>query len=403
MSAAADREARAVLGIVKCAVEHGETLGRNVRKEGEMNPLQELRQQGQSVWVDVISRDLLASGELKRLVEEDGVTGVTSNPTIFHKAISGSSEYDAPLRKMLEENARADVAALYEGLAIEDIQMATDVLRPVYDETGGADGFVSLEVSPLLAHDTEATLPEVRRLWGLVDRPNLMVKVPATKEGIPAIETLIGEGHNINITLMFSLDHYEAVASAYIRGLERAADPARVASVASFFVSRVDTKVDKALEKIGRPEALALRGKIAVANSKLAYRRFKEIFHGDAFAGLRERGARVQRPLWASTGTKNPEYSDVLYVETLIGRETVNTIPPATMDALRDHGKVRPTVEEGVEEAAADVARLAELGVDLDRITEELQEEGVKAFADSYEALLAAVEEKRAAVTGEGQ
>jgi len=251
-----------------------------------MNPLVQLKQQRQSVWLDVISRDLIKSGQLRRLVEEDGVSGVTSNPTIFHKAISGSSEYDASLRKMLEKNPKAEVTELYEGLVIEDIQMATDVLRPVYDQTERADGYVSLEVSPLLADDTEATLREVRRLWELVDRPNLMIKVPATKEGIPAIETLIGEGHNINITLMFSLDHYEAVANAYIRGLKRAENPTRVASVASFFVSRVDTKVDKALEGIGTPEALALRGKIAVANSKLAYRRFKEVFHGERFAGF---------------------------------------------------------------------------------------------------------------------
>src|ERR1044071_5206827 len=273
-----------------------------------MNPLKTLLDEGQSIWLDYIARQLLHSGELKRLVDQDGVRGVTSNPTIFEKAILGSPDYDASIQQALKANGKTDVSRLYEAVVIEDIQAAADVLRPVFDHTNGEDGYVSLEVSPRLAHDTEATIIEARRLRSQVNRPNVMIKVPATPEGIPAIETLIGEGININITLMFSLAHYEAVARAYIKGLERAPNPGQVASVASFFVSRVDTMVDRMLEQIGGPEALGLRGKIAIANSKVVYHRFREIFHGEAFAALRQRGARVQRPLWASTGTKNPQY-----------------------------------------------------------------------------------------------
>ncbi|MBI4483730.1 MAG: bifunctional transaldolase/phosoglucose isomerase [Acidobacteria bacterium] len=363
-----------------------------------MNPLRALQQYGQSVWLDYIRRSLITSGELRRLVTEDGLRGVTANPTIFEKAIAGSADYDDALRKMLARDRHADARALYEELAVEDIRMAADVLRPVYDETDGADGFVSLEVAPQLAHDTAGTIAEARRLWRAVARPNLMIKVPATPEGIPAIETLLAEGININITLMFSLSHYEAVAYAYIRGLERHSDPSRMASVASFFVSRVDTMVDRALEAIGTPEALALRGKIAIANARMAYRRFQEIFHGEPFAALRRRGARVQRPLWASTGTKNPAYSDVLYVEELIGPETVNTVPPSTLDAFRDHGRVRRTVTEGLEEAEAALARLAKLGVDLDAVGSKLQDEGVTSFATSFDQLMAALVQKRRAI-----
>jgi len=367
-----------------------------------MNPLQQLQQYGQSFWLDYIRRDLFTSGELRRMVREDGLRGLTSNPTIFNNAVSGSTEYDDQLKELIAADPNVDVPTLYQRLTITDIQMACDVLRPIYEESGGGDGFVSLEVSPHLASNTEASVAEARSLSRLVDRPNLMIKVPATREGIPAIETLIGEGYNINVTLIFSLAHYEAVANAYLRGLERAPDPARVASVASFFVSRIDTKVDKALELIGTPEALSLRGKIAVANSKLGYRRFREIFYGERFAGLRARGARVQRPLWGSTSTKNPDYSDVLYVEPLIGPDTVNTIPPATIEAFRDHGKVGLTIEQGVEEAEAHLAQLARLGIDLDSITEELQQEGVQAFADSFDQLLATLETKRRALLAEG-
>ncbi len=361
-----------------------------------MNPLKELEKCGQSIWLDYIRRSLMTSGELGRLIREDGLRGVTSNPTIFEKAISGSKDYDDALRLRLGEDPHADAAVLFEMLAIEDIQKAADAFRPVYESTQGADGFVSLEVSPRLAHDTEGTLAEARRLWKALDRPNVMIKVPATPEGIFAIAALIGEGINVNITLMFSLAHYEAVAQAYLRGLERASEPQRVASVASFFVSRVDTAVDRKLEEIGTPEALALRGQAAVANAKMVYRRFREIFNAESFAALRERGARVQRPLWASTGTKNPAYSDVLYVEELIGTDTVNTVPPATLDAFGDHGRVRgSTVEEGQAEAEGTLSRLAKLGIDLDVITENLQADGVGSFAASFEQLLGALEEKR--------
>src|SRR5262245_21263333 len=305
-----------------------------------MNALKELAGQGQSIWLDYIRRNMLRSGELKRLVDEDGIRGVTSNPTIFEKAIAGSTDYDDALRALLAKDSTTEVGKLYEPLAIEDIQAATDVLRSVYDSTGGDDGYVSLEVSPHLANDTQATIGEAKRLRGLVNRPNLMIKVPATPAGIPAIEELIADGLNINITLMFSMRHYEAVAGAYLRGLERCANPAQVASVASFFVSRVDTMVDKALETLGSERAQSLLGKIAIANSKMVYNRFLQIFHGEGFARLRSRGARVQRPLWASTGTKNPKYSDVLYVENLIGAETVNTLPPETLNAFREHGKI---------------------------------------------------------------
>jgi transaldolase len=274
-------------------------------------------------------------------------------------------------------------------------------LRPVYDETAGADGFVSFEVSPHLAHDTQRTIAEAKRLKAAVDRPNVMIKVPATPEGIPAVESLIADGVNVNITLMFSMAHYEAVARAYIKGLERCADPSKVASVASFFVSRVDTMVDRALESLGTSQALALMGKIAVANSKIVYDRFREIFHGEGFAALRQRGARVQRPLWASTGTKNPKYSDVLYVENLIGRETVNTMPPDTIKAFKDHGKIiHEAVRENLDEAAAALRQLKALGIDLNAIAEKLQEDGVVAFAASFDQLMAALDKKRKSMRG---
>jgi transaldolase/glucose-6-phosphate isomerase len=361
-----------------------------------MNPLKELGGQGQSIWLDYIRRNLLRSGELKRLVDEDGIRGVTSNPTIFEKAIAGSTDYDEALRAMLAQESNGDVEKLYEPLAIEDIQMAADVLRPVFDSTHGDDGYVSLEVSPHLAHDTAGTVAAAKRLRAAVNRPNLMIKVPATPEGIPAIEQLIADGLSINVTLMFSMAHYEAVARAYLNGLERCATPAQVASVASFFVSRVDTMVDKELETRGSEAAKALLGKIAIANSKVVYRRFLEIFHGEGFAALRQRGGRVQRPLWASTGTKNPAYSDVLYVENLIGAETVNTLPPDTINAFRDHGKIPgATIKEGFDEADRALASLAGLGIDLAAITEKLQVDGVAAFAASFDQLLSALETKR--------
>lgn len=360
-----------------------------------MNPLKALQDYGQSLWLDYIRRDLITTGELKRLVEEDGLSGMTSNPTIFQKAIGESTDYDDALHTTLEADPQASIQNLYERLAIEDIQMVADILRPVYDATDGVDGFISLEASPHLAYDTAGTIAEVRRLWQTVNRPNLMVKVPATPQGILAIESLIAEGININVTLMFSLTHYEAVSQAYIRGLERNPNPHRVASVASFFVSRIDTAVDQVLDSMGTPEALALRGKAAIANSKRVYRHFREVFYREPFAAQRQRGARMQRVLWGSTSTKNPAYSDILYVEELIGPDTVNTMPPTTLNAFRDHGRVRLTLLEGFEEAESALARLAELGVDLDVITEQLQKNGVAAFADSFDQLLATLKEKR--------
>ncbi|HZA56468.1 MAG TPA: bifunctional transaldolase/phosoglucose isomerase, partial [Candidatus Udaeobacter sp.] len=366
-----------------------------------MNPLKELLGQGQSVWLDYIRRNLIVSGELKKLVEEDGIRGVTSNPTIFEKAIAHSTDYDAAFRAVLAEHPDAEPGKIYEPLAIEDIQMAADVLRPVYDETSAGDGYVSLEVSPHLAHDTQRTIAEAKRLKAVVGRPNVMIKVPATPEGIPAIEELIADGVNVNITLMFSLNHYEAVARAYIRGLERCARPAEVASVASFFVSRVDTMVDRALESLGTQQAKSLLGKIAIANSKMVYNRFREIFHGEGFAALRQRGAKVQRPLWASTGTKNPAYSDVLYVENLIGSETVNTLPPETLHAFREHGQVAgDTVRDKLDEAAAALRSLQAVGIDLNVIAEKLQQDGVAAFAGSFDQLMGALEKKRKSLGG---
>ena len=372
------------------------------------NPLQRLHDLGQVPWLDYIDRELLEDGGLARLVEEDGVTGVTSNPSIFEKAIGKGTRYDAQLEELLAREPERSAAELYERLAVRDIQGTADVLRPVHERTGGADGFVSLEVSPHLAHDTEATVEEARRLWRAVDRPNLMIKVPATPAGLPAIEQLTAEGVHVNVTLMFSLAHYESVSEAYLRGLARLDDPQalrRAASVASFFVSRVDSKVDPRLEEIGSEEALALRGTIAVANAKRAYRRFTEVFgaaggdgageDGARYAGLRRRGARVQRVLYGSTSTKNPAYSDVLYVEELIGPDTVNTLPPKTLDAFRDHGEPRQSLTEGWEEADARIEALDRLGIDLDEVTEELQREGVDAFARSFDQLLESVEAKR--------
>lgn len=358
-----------------------------------MSKFNEIYRAGTSLWFDYIRRDLLENGELAALVAE-GIRGVTSNPAIFQKAIADSSEYDDDIRRVLADRPDISVNDLYESFAIEDIRGAADVLRPVYDDSNGADGFVSLEVSPLLASDTRATVEEARRLWAAVERPNLLVKVPATSEGVPAIETLIGEGINVNVTLIFSLAHYEAIARAYLRGLEAADDPSRIASVASFFVSRVDTLTDKLLTEIGTEEALALRGRAGIANSKRAYRLYQELF-GDGFEELASRGARPQRLLWASTGTKNPDYSDVLYVEELIGPNTVNTAPPATIEAFRDHGEVPgQTLLEGWDEADAAIEGLARVGVDFEAVTTKLQEDGVEAFASAFQALMTALEEK---------
>lgn len=360
-----------------------------------MHHLVDVQKLGQSIWLDYIQRSLISSGRLQQLVDH-GLRGVTSNPSIFHQAITRSDDYDDALASILRDDHTADIKTVYERLAVEDIQLAADVLRLVYDTSEGVDGMVSLEVSPHLAYDTEATIAEARRLWRLVDRPNLMIKVPATLPGIPAIETLLAEGININVTLLFSLKQYKAVAGAYINGVARHASPGSISSVASFFVSRVDTYVDRALEKIGTKEARALRGQAALANSKIAYRRFREIFYGDAFATQRQRGARAQRPLWGSTSTKNPAYSDVLYVDGLIGPDTVNTLPLETIEAFNDHGQVRRTVDENIEQAEKLLSDLQDLGVDLDAITEQLQKDGVRAFADSFDKLLNALGEKAA-------
>ncbi len=364
-----------------------------------MNPLLELRNQGQSIWLDYISRGLIASGGLRSLIENDGLRGVTSNPSIFEKAIDAGTDYDTRFQELVARNPQLGAKDIYDELVIEDVRSAADALRLRYEEEGGADGFVSLEPPPQTTRDTAAILAEARRLWRAVGRPNLMIKVVATPEGIKAVDTLISEGINVNITLMFSMRHYEAVAGAYIRGLERCRQPEKVASVASFFVSRVDTQVDKALEAKGTSEALALRGKIAVANAKLVYRRFREIFHGNAFSAIRKRGARAQRPLWASTSTKNPNYPDVLYVEELIGPETVNSLPLATLEAFRDHGRVRgATVLEDWTNAEQELGALADLGIDLNAITERLQVDGVELFAEAYRKVIAALEKKREAM-----
>lgn len=374
-----------------------------------MNRLHELQEQGQSVWLDYIERTMIADGELQQLVA-DGISGVTSNPTIFQAAISGSDAYTADLQRLV--GGESSAKTIFERLAISDIQAAADILRPVYDRAQKADGFVSLEVAPDLAYDTEATVSEARRLWSALDRPNVMIKVPATEAGLDAIRRLTADGINVNVTLIFSIERYAAVKEAYLAGLEervRAGKPVEhIASVASFFVSRVDTLADSKLEELAaaKPEvaerARALLGKIAVANAKLAYAQFERVFSGPRWQALAEAGAHVQRPLWASTSTKNPAYPDLLYVEPLIGPHTVNTMPPKTIEAVRDHGVVARTIGDGVEEARAQVAELAALGLDLDQITDELEQEGVKKFADSFTDLLGAIEQRRRELVGAG-
>jgi transaldolase/glucose-6-phosphate isomerase len=376
-----------------------------------MNPVKELEKHGQSIWLDFLARGFVAKGELKRLIDSDGIKGVTSNPSIFEKAIGSSDEYDGAIGNALKKGDRT-VADLFEHLAVEDIQHAADVLRPLHDRLNGEDGFVSLEVSPYLAMDTKATIVEARRLWKDVHRKNLMVKVPATAEGLPAIEHLTGEGISINITLLFSQKVYIEVAHAYLAGLEKyvagGGDPSHVASVASFFVSRIDSAVDKQLdEKIARANdpgekqrLAAFKGKVAIANAKLAYQEYKRLFSGARWEKLAAKGARPQRLLWASTGTKNKEYSDVLYVEELIGPNTVNTVPPATLDAFRDHGRVRDTLEDNIEEAGHVLAELERSGISLDAVTAELVKDGVRLFADAADKLYGAVAHKRAGVLG---
>jgi transaldolase / glucose-6-phosphate isomerase len=376
------------------------------------SPLASLHRYGQAPWLDFLARGFIADGHLKKLVEHDGLTGVTSNPSIFEKAIGGSTEYDSALKEIAAEGD-FDVMKLYERLAIEDIRHAADVLRPVFEATEGADGYVSLEVSPYLAMSTEATVVEARRLWREVGRDNVMIKVPATSAGLPAIRQLIADGINVNITLLFSQQVYEQVVEAYLAGLEQLAaqdgDPGRVASVASFFVSRIDVAVDKLIDgrlaqggAADQRDALAeIQGKVAIANAKLAYQRYKRLFAGARWEKLRAKGARVQRLLWASTGTKNKHYSDVLYVEELIAPDTVNTMPPATMDAFRDHGKPRLSLEESIERAEQVMAALDRAGISMDAVTAKLVEEGVQLFADAFDKLLGAVAGKRTAILGE--
>ncbi|MGP6156978.1 MAG: transaldolase [Vulcanimicrobiaceae bacterium] len=370
--------------------------------------MQQLAAVGQSIWLDYIRRSMFASGELDKLIGL-GLRGMTSNPTIFEKAIGAGNDYDNQLRSLL--GAKLDSNTLFERLAIDDIRNACDAFRKLYDGTNGGDGFVSLEVSPLLAHDTQGTIDAAARLWKEVDRPNVMIKIPATPEGIPAIATTIAAGINVNVTLIFSIEHYEAAANAYIEGLERrdaAGQPIdRIASVASVFISRIDTAVDKLLEEQiskGQSSFSELLGKSGVANVKLTYQRFKNLFEGARFKPLAARGAHPQRPLWASTGTKNPAYSDLLYVENLVGAQTVNTVPPATLDALLDHGKIRAdSVLEDLDGARKTVEQLARAKISLYDVTQRLQADGVKSFADSYNEMLSAIEGKAKTLAGKGE
>lgn len=360
------------------------------------NPLRKLNAAGQSVWCDHIHRGMITSGGLVNMIRSDDLRGITSNPSIFDKAISKTDEYDDLLQRELARNRDQSSRALFFALAIEDIRDAADILRPVYESTGGVDGMISLEVSPDLAGDSDATVREARDLWARLDRPNIMIKVPATAACLPAIEQLIAEGMNINVTLLFAVDRYEAVTEAYLRGLERRVEQGlsveRIASVASFFISRVDANLDPLLAE-RRPE---LQGTIAIANAKLAYQRYRAIFGGERFARLEAAGALPQRLLWASTSTKNPAYPELLYVETLIGPQTVNTMPPATYEAFREYGTVAETLERDVDRARAQVAELAELGIDLKAVTDQLEQEGVAVFVKSFENLLQHIETKAA-------
>lgn len=361
------------------------------------NRLIELQTLGQSFWYDNIRRKFLEDGTIQRLITEDGLLGITSNPSIFEKAIGDSDDYDEQLAELADSEATTE--QIYEALALADIRQACDLFTPIYEETGRQDGFVSLEVSPHLAEDTEGTIAAARRLYKAVGRPNVMIKVPATPAGIPAIEALIGSGINVNITLMFNMGHYEAVARAYIDGLRhwlaQGGDLAQVASVASFFVSRVDTAVDNQLATLDDPKAADLRGKAAIANAKIVYQRFRDIFYGPAFVDLVEAGANVQRLLWASTSTKNPDYPDTLYVDELIGSQTVNTMPPNTVDAFRAHGTVAETLTSDLDEARRVLAQLKALSLDFEQITQQLQADGVAAFSQSFDSLLATITEKR--------
>ena len=377
------------------AVDQDAEAERATRKADATNALHRLHELGQSPWIDFIDRDLIASGKLRALVD-DGIRGLTSNPTIFAKAVA-SGQYDDLVRREIESGD--DARTIYEEIAVADVGDAADVLRTVYDDADGADGFASIEVEPDLAADTQGTLDRARELWARLDRPNVFIKIPATEAGIPAIEAAIGKGINVNVTLMFSVEVYRRVARAYIAGLrarlDRGEDVSRVASVASFFVSRVDSKVDKALEELGTRAALEARGRAAIANAKLAYEAYAEIFGGDEFADLRAAGARVQRCLWASTSTKNPDYRDVLYVEELIGPDTVDTMPIETINAFLDHGRVERTLDRDVDGAKQALREVEALGISIERVTSELIEEGVASFSKSFDELIASIESKR--------
>lgn len=363
------------------------------------SPLHQLSDLGQSVWIDSLSREMMDSGELERLIEEDAVVGVTTNPSIFQKALDSDS-YDEEMREVMD--GESDDKEVFFALAVSDVKRACDILRPVADSGNGRDGWVSLEVDPNIASDTEATKRDAKRLSEMVDRPNVFIKIPATEPGLQAIEDSIATGIPINVTLIFSLERYRKVAEAYIAGLERlvadGGDPSGLASVASFFVSRVDTEADKRLEEIGTDEALELRGKLAVANAKLAYEAYKEIFSGERWEKLASKGASAQRCLWASTSTKNEDYRDVIYVEELIGPDTVNTMPVDTVKAFQDHGEVASTLEQDVDEAHELLSALEEAGIDYDDVTRLLEVEGVQKFADSFKELLDGVAKKRDAL-----
>jgi transaldolase len=369
------------------------------------NPLRKLEDFGQSVWLDYIRRQMITSGDLQKLIEVDGLKGMTSNPAIFEKAISGNRDYDEAIRALVMHHQ--SVEEIYQALTVEDVQLAADVFLPLYEKLDGKDGFVSLEVNPHLARDTAGTIAEARRLWQAVARPNIFIKVPATPEGLPAITQLISDGINVNVTLLFGLPRYEKVAKAYIAGLEaraaRGQSLKRLASVASFFLSRIDVLIDPKLEKImasGGPQAIAaktLRGEAAIASAKMAYSFYKRIFGSDRFQSLAAKGANPQRVLWASTGTKNPDYSDVKYVEALVGPDTINTLPPETLDAYRDHGNPAPRLDEGLDQAAGILQRLPELGLDLNQVTQQLEDEGIEKFNNPYDSLMRTLEAKRRA------
>jgi len=365
------------------------------------NPLRVLNSLGQSVWYDYIRRSELTSGHLKKLIDEDGVSGVTSNPSIFEKAIAAGNEYDESIRRLVEQGK--ETADIFEALEVEDIRTAADIFRPLYDSTEGRDGFVSIEVAPTLARDTQGSVTEARRLWRSVNRPNILVKIPGTAEGLPAIEELLGEGININITLLFAIERYEEVAWAYVAALEKRARDSKplecIASVASFFVSRIDAMVDKELQakaaattdSTEKKRLEWLQGKTAIANARLAYVKFREIFASSRFRALASRGARLQRMLWASTGTKNPQYSDTLYIDTLVGPDTINTMPVPSLAAYRDHGKPAARIEEDLEQARSVMQQLKEQGIDLASATAKLEDQGVESFTNDYRRLLSAL------------